>query len=76
VAIEQANSTQPRWVHDALAIMDLNTFFGEIKFDDRGANVAKPVYVQQVQAGQTVLIWPPEVATARLRYPDPGWAKR
>ena len=60
----------------ALAIVDLKTFFGEIKFDDRGANAAKAVYVQQVQAGQTVLIWPPEVATARPRYPDPGWAKR
>jgi branched-chain amino acid transport system substrate-binding protein len=76
VAIEQANSTQPRWVRDALAITDLYTFFGEIKFDDRGANTAKPVYVQQVQSGRPVLIWPPEVATARLRYPDPGWAKR
>jgi branched-chain amino acid transport system substrate-binding protein len=76
VAIEQANSTQPRWVRDALAIMDLNTFFGEIKFDDRGVNTAKPVYVQQVQAGHPVLIWPPEVAAARPRYPDPGWAKR
>lgn len=75
VAIEEANSTQPRWVRDALAITDLNTFFGEIKFDDRGANIAKPVYVEQVQAGRTVLIWPPDVATARPRYPDPGWAK-
>jgi branched-chain amino acid transport system substrate-binding protein len=76
VAIEQANSTQSRWVRDALAITDLNTFFGQIKFDDRGANSAKPVYVQQVQSGRTVLIWPPDVATARPRYPDPGWAKR
>jgi branched-chain amino acid transport system substrate-binding protein len=76
VAIERANSTQPRWVRDALAITDLNTFFGEIKFDDRGINAAKLIYVQQVQAGRTVLIWPPEVASARPRYPDPGWAKR
>jgi len=76
VAIEQANSAQPRWVRDALAITDLYTFFGEIKFDDRGANTAKPVYVQQVQSGRAVLIWPLDVATARLRYPDPGWAKR
>jgi branched-chain amino acid transport system substrate-binding protein len=75
VAIEQANSTQPRWVRDALAITDLNTFFGAIKFDDRGANAVKPVYVQQVQSGRAVLIWPPDVATARPRYPDPGWAK-
>jgi len=76
VAIEEANSTVPRWVRDALAIFDLNTFFGEIKFDDRGANAVKPIYVEQVQAGRTVLIWPPEVASARPRYPDPGWAKR
>jgi branched-chain amino acid transport system substrate-binding protein len=76
VAIERANSTHPRWVRDALAITNLNTFFGQIKFDDRGANTAKPVYVQQVQSGRTVLIWPPDVAAARPRYPDPGWAKR
>jgi branched-chain amino acid transport system substrate-binding protein len=76
VAIEDANSTQPRWVRDALVVLDLNTFFGEIKFDERGANAVKPVYVQQVQAGQTVLIWPPDVASTRPRYPDPGWAKR
>jgi len=76
VAIEQANSSQPRWVRDALGVIDLNTFFGEIKFDDRGANSAKSMYVEQIQAGQTVLVWPPNVASARPRYPDPGWAKR
>jgi len=76
VAIESANSTQPRWVRDALGVVDLNSFFGEIKFDDRGANSAKPVYVEQVQAGRAVLVWPPAVASARPRYPAPAWAKR
>jgi len=76
VAIERAASTEPAKVRDALATMDLNTFFGQIKFDDRGANAVKPVYVQQVQSGRAVLIWPPDVASARPRYPDPGWAKR
>jgi branched-chain amino acid transport system substrate-binding protein len=76
VAIERAASTEPQKVRDALAAMDLTTFFGEIKFDDRGVNASKPVYVEQVQAGRTVLIWPPEIASARPRYPDPGWAKR
>lgn len=75
VAIEEANSTIPRWVRDALGVIDLHTFFGEIKFDDRGINTAKPVYVEQIQAGQTVLVWPPDIASARPRYPDPGWAK-
>ena len=76
VAIERAASTAPDAVRKALTDIDLNTFFGEIKFDDRGANAVKPIYVQQVQSGRTVLIWPPEVASARPRYPDPGWAKR
>ncbi|TMD23379.1 MAG: hypothetical protein E6I99_06750 [Chloroflexi bacterium] len=76
VAIERAASIAPDQVRKALTDIDLNTFYGEIKFDDRGANEVKPDYVQQVQAGQTVLIWPPEIASARPRYPDPGWAKR
>ncbi len=76
VAIEEANSTQPRWVRDALGVIELQTFFGPIKFDDRGVNMAKPIYVQQVQSGRTVLVWPREIAGAALRYPDPGWAKR
>jgi branched-chain amino acid transport system substrate-binding protein len=76
VAIERAVSAEPAKVREALAAMDLNTFFGQIKFDDRGANAVKPVYVQQVQSGRAVLIWPPDVASARPRYPDPGWAKR
>ena len=76
VAVERAASTDPAKVRDALAQTDLNTFFGQIKFDDRGANAVKPVYVEQVQSGRPVLIWPPDVASARPRYPDPGWAKR
>ena len=76
MAIERAGSTTPEQVRRALTDIDLNTFFGEIKFDERGANAVKPVYVQQVQSGRTVLIWPPEIASARPRYPDPGWAKR
>jgi branched-chain amino acid transport system substrate-binding protein len=76
VAIERAGSTDPAKVREALAAMDLSTFFGEIKFDERGANAVKPIYVQQVQSGRAVLIWPPDVASARPRYPDPGWAKR
>lgn len=76
VAIEQANSTLPQWVRDSLGVIDLNTFFGEIKFDDRGANLAKSVYVEQVLGGRNILVWPPNLASTRPHYPDPGWAKR
>src|SRR5260370_37117399 len=56
VAIERAASTEPAKVREALAATDLDTFFGQIKFDDRGANAVKPIYVQQVQSGFAVLI--------------------
>jgi branched-chain amino acid transport system substrate-binding protein len=76
VAIEKAASSEPAKVRDALAATDIKTFFGPIKFDDRGANAVKSVYVQQIQSGRAVLVWPPDIASARPRYPDPGWAKR
>jgi branched-chain amino acid transport system substrate-binding protein len=76
VAIERARSAAPERVRTQLTDIDLKTFFGEIQFDDRGSNIAKPIYVEQVQSGRAVLIWPTYVATARPRYPDPGWAKR
>ncbi len=75
VAIEQENSALPQWVRESLAAVNTKTFFGPIRFDGRGANTAKPVYVQQVQSGETVLVWPASVASSRPRYPDPGWAK-
>jgi ABC-type branched-subunit amino acid transport system substrate-binding protein len=74
MAIVQANSALPQWVRDSLGVIDIKTFFGRIKFDN-GINVAKPVYVEQVQSGQTVLVWPSDVASAWPHYPDPGWAK-
>jgi branched-chain amino acid transport system substrate-binding protein len=74
-AIQEENTALPQWVRDSLSTVNLNTFFGQIKFDPRGANTAKPMYVEQVQAGATVLVWPENVASARPRYPDPGWAK-
>lgn len=76
VAIERAGSIESAKVRAALAAIDLKPFFGEIKFDERGVNTAKPIYVEQVQSGRTVVVWPPDVASARPRCHDPGWAKR
>jgi branched-chain amino acid transport system substrate-binding protein len=76
VAIEHAGSTEPQAVRSALAALDLQTFYGEIRFDSRGLNVFKPMEVEQVQDGLAVVVWPPAVATGRPRYPMPGWDQR
>jgi branched-chain amino acid transport system substrate-binding protein len=74
-AIQKAGSTDPQRVRTALTHLDLNTFFGRIKFDTRGANMAKTVYVLEVERGQAKVVWPAEAATALPRYPWPGWVK-
>jgi branched-chain amino acid transport system substrate-binding protein len=69
LAIEKAGSTEPDAVRDALAGMDEETFFGRIKFNDRGQNVYKPMSVIQVQNGKPVTVWPTEAAEAKMIWP-------
>ncbi len=76
VAMERAGSTEPQAVRATLTNLDLQTFYGQIRFDSRGLNVFKPMEVEQVQDGAAVVVWPPAAATARPRYPMPGWDGR
>src|SRR5437899_8729647 len=50
-AIENAGSLDPGKVRDALASLDVMTFFGQIKLDSRGLNLFKPMVVEQIQNG-------------------------
>jgi branched-chain amino acid transport system substrate-binding protein len=75
-AIETANSLAPDRVRDALASLDVMTFFGRIKFDANGQNVFKPMMVEQIQAGRRQTVWPVELAGAPALYPVPTWAVR
>jgi branched-chain amino acid transport system substrate-binding protein len=76
-AIEKADSIEPTKVRDALAAIDMMTYFGRIKFDARGVNVYKPMAVEQYQPdGKKYTVWPPEVAEKPPVYPMPPWDKR
>jgi len=68
-AIEKAGSLNPEKVRDAIAATDLKTAYGPIKFDGRGANIAKGMAVMQVQNGKPFVVFPPESATAKTLYP-------
>jgi len=63
-------------VREALVKLDIMTFYGQIKFDNRGVNVYKPMVVEQIQDGKRATVFPAEVANARPRYPTPSWATR
>ncbi len=75
-ALEKAGSLDPKKVRDALAGLDYMTFYGQIKFDERGINIFKPMAVEQWQDGKKVTIWPAEVASVKPQWPTPAWDKR
>jgi branched-chain amino acid transport system substrate-binding protein len=75
-AIEKAGTLDPQKVRDALASLDVVTFFGLLKFDSRGINVYKPMAVNQIQKGQLMTVWPTGVQNAQPMYPTPPWDKR
>ena len=73
-AIETAGSLDHAAVRDALAKLDYNTFYGEIKFDETGINSSKPMAVEQWQDGKKVTVWPQEVANGKSQWPLPPGA--
>ncbi|MHB8509808.1 MAG: amino acid ABC transporter substrate-binding protein [Candidatus Dormibacteria bacterium] len=75
-ALENAGSLDPAKVRDALASLDVMTFFGELKFDSRGVNTFKPMVVEQIQDGKHYTVYPADVANGKPSYPAPGWEQR
>ncbi len=72
-ALQRAGSTDREAVRDALANLDVVTFFGLLKFDKRGVNVFKPMVVNQIQQARLVTIYPYRLADGQPIYPSPGW---
>ncbi|HEY3350858.1 MAG TPA: amino acid ABC transporter substrate-binding protein [Thermoanaerobaculia bacterium] len=76
-AIEKANSLDPTKVRDAIAALDIMTFYGQIKFDSRGINVYKPMAIEQLQPdGKKYTVFPANVAEKEALYPMVPWDKR
>ena len=75
-AIQNAGSIDPAKVRDALASLDVTTFYGELKFDSTGKNVTKPMVTIQIQNGVVQTVYPANVANAQMQYPTPPFGSR
>jgi len=76
-AIENAGTLDPLKVRDAIAALDMMTFYGRIKFDNRNVNIYKPMAVEQLQPdGNKYTVFPVEVAEKKALYPMPPWDMR
>lgn len=78
-AIEDADSTDPVAIKNALDAMDMLTFFGSIKFDTtpeaHGLQIGHSmIYIQWQEAEGGLIkqvVWPAEGSTAEVLYPIP-----
>ena len=58
-------------MRDAIAATDLPTFYGPIKFDASGKNIAKPMVLYQILGGQYKVVAPTKWASAKFVFPMP-----
>ncbi|HVQ94521.1 MAG TPA: amino acid ABC transporter substrate-binding protein [Mycobacteriales bacterium] len=70
LGIERGGSIEPDKVRDAMAKLDTGTFFGSIRFDSTGKNVAKQMSVIQIQHRLPVTVWPVADSEAQLAWPS------
>jgi len=75
-AFKRAGSLDSKKVRDALAATDMQTFYGNVKFDATGKNIAKPMALRQIQDGKYVVVAPIDKAAGELQHPIPTWDKR
>ena len=68
-AFSRANSLDKEKLRDALAKTSMKTFYGGIKFAPDHSNPGKDIILRQIQGGKYKVVWPAEVAAAKLKYP-------
>jgi branched-chain amino acid transport system substrate-binding protein len=67
LAIERADSIDPKKVRDALAAMDATTFYGRIKFGSTGQITSLDPPVFQIQGGKPVVLFPDYIKQGELK---------
>ena len=73
-AITKAGTIEPAKVRDAMSKLDFETFFGKVKFNERGVDIAASAVVAQVQGGRAIPVYPTEIQAAPIHYPRKPFA--
>ena len=68
LAIEAANSIDRKKVRDALASLDVVTFYGHVKFGPTGQITSLEPPVFQIQGGKPMVIYPAAVKQADFKF--------
>ena len=69
LALEKCRSLNAREVLKNLRNLDVETFYGQVKYDSRGMNIGHKMALVQIQQGKMKTIWPLEAAQSTVMYP-------
>ncbi|MEA3461962.1 MAG: hypothetical protein U9R49_08790, partial [Bacteroidota bacterium] len=70
LALEKCSRLDAGEVLQNLRQLNIDTFYGKIKYDARGMNIGHKMALVQIQEGRMVAIWPPAAAANTVRYPS------
>ncbi len=75
-AFRRAQSFDTDKLRDAIASTDMQTFYGNIRFNEAGQNIAKPMVMSQIIGGDYKVVAPIKWASDPVVFPRPKWSER
>ena len=73
---ERAQSFDTKKIRDTIATTQLQTFYGNVKFNEAGQNIAKPMVMSQILDSDYKVVAPTQWATTEVVFPRPKWSSR
>ncbi len=74
--VKRAKTLDADKVRAELLALKMRTAFGDYAVDQDGFQTAHKMVTLQWQDGKIVIVWPDDLANAKLRYPTPPWNQR
>lgn len=72
----RAQSFDTEKLRDTIAATEMQTFYGNVKFNAAGQNIAKPMVMSQILQSDYKVVGPIEWATTEAVLPRPNWSAR
>ena len=63
-------------LRDTIAATKMQTFYGNIRFNEAGQNIAKPMVMSQILGSDYKVVAPTKWATTKAVLPRPKWSER
>jgi branched-chain amino acid transport system substrate-binding protein len=75
-AIKRAGSLDGEKLRAAILRLEMKTVYGDYKVDPDGFQIAHKMVMFQWQDGKKAIVWPDQMAAAKVRFPTPAWSQR